>query len=155
LLSHYCSSYPSLTTSVIAGKKFYGLQFFTRTLPCFTELHSMFYSQGIKVIPDNIYELLTPVTLSHLIMEDGSVQPQGLVICTNCYTIEDVIRLMNVIMIRYRLECTMQLKRQNKKFEYLIYIRQGSIPLLYTIIISYIHPSMYYKIHSIMPVLRT
>jgi hypothetical protein len=45
LLSHYCSSYPHLTTGIRAGIIFYGLEFFTRALPCITELQSLFYIQ--------------------------------------------------------------------------------------------------------------
>jgi hypothetical protein len=48
---------------------------------------------------------------------------------------------MNVLMIRYRLECTLHIKKQNK-IEYLIYIREGSMPLLRYIVSPYFHPSM-------------
>nr|QCW06904.1 hypothetical protein [Drechslerella brochopaga] len=64
LLSHYCSSYPQLTKGIRIGVRFFGLQFFTRSLPCFTEIYYLFYPQGVKVIPDNIYELLTPCSRS-------------------------------------------------------------------------------------------
>jgi hypothetical protein len=146
-LSHYCSSYPHLTTGVRAGTKFIGLELFTRSLPCFTELHSLFYPNGIKVIPSNIYDLLTPPALAHMIMGDGSVQRHGLIICTNSYSLEYVVRFMNVLMVRYRLECNLRLKRrQNNKIEYMIYISQSSMPLLRTIVTPYFHPSMLYKL---------
>jgi hypothetical protein len=145
-LSHYCASAPSLTSSTRAGKRFYGVQFFTRALPCFTELNSLFYHNKIKVVPVNIYELLTPVALAHMIMGDGEARTSGLVLCTNSFTVKDVVRLMNVLIIRYRIECVLRLKKQNKKTEYLIYIRQNSMPLLRSIVVSYMHPSMYYKI---------
>jgi hypothetical protein len=117
-------------------------------MPCLTKLHSLFYPNGVKIIPNNIYELLTPIALAHLIMGDGSVARHGLILCTNSYSLEDIVRLMNVLMIRYRLESTIHLKRQNKKIEYLIYIRHSSIPLLRTIVIPYMHSSMLYKITS-------
>jgi len=63
-------------------------------MPCLTELHSLFYPNGVKIVPQNIYELLTPIALAHLIMGDGSVERHGLIICTDSYSIEDVIRLM-------------------------------------------------------------
>lgn len=119
-------------------------------MPCMTELHSLFYVNKVKRVPalaaNNIYELLTPVALAHFIMGDGSVIHHGLIICTNNYSIQDVIRLLNVLIIRYRLECGLHLKRQNQKIEYMIYIRQASMPLLRTIVTPYFHPSMYYKI---------
>jgi len=94
-------------------------------MPCLTELHSLFYpaKHGVKIVPHNIYELLTPVALAHMIMGDGSEQRHGLIICTNSYSIEDVVRLMNVLIIRYNLECKIRLKKQNQKIEYMIYIR--------------------------------
>jgi len=147
ILSHYCFSYPRLRIKARLGKEIIGLEFFTRSLPCFTELHSLFYPNGVKIIPSNIYELLTPVALAHLIMGDGSVQRHGLILCTNSYSLEDVVRLINVLMIRYRLNCNLRLiTRKNNKIEYTIYISQHSIPLLRTIVNPYFYPSMLYKL---------
>jgi len=145
-LSHYCASVPSLTTNTRANKLLYGIQFFSRSLPCFTELYSLFYVNKIKVIPANIYDLLTPVALAHLIMGDGEARTAGLVICTNSFSVQDVVRLMNVLNIRYGLECILRLKKQNQKIEYLIYIRQSSMPILRSVVTPYLHPSMNYKL---------
>jgi hypothetical protein len=79
-------------------------------------------------------------------MGDGSVSRHGLILCTNSYTIQDVVRLMNVLIIRHRLECSLRLHRQNNKNGYEIYIRQRSMPLLRTIVTPYLHPSMLYKV---------
>jgi hypothetical protein len=63
----------------------------------------------VKVIPQNIYDLLTPAGLAHFIMGDGTREPgYGVILCTDSYTILDVVRLMNVLMIKYRLECTLR-----------------------------------------------
>jgi hypothetical protein len=78
LLSHYCSSSPRRTTGIRAENRFYGLQFFTRSMPCITELHSLFYINGVKIVPHNIYDLLTPIALAHVIMGDGSISRHGL-----------------------------------------------------------------------------
>ena len=136
-------------------------------MPCLSELYTLFYPNGIKVIPENIYEILTPVALArgrqaprfylgplsrshiktHIIMGDGIASRHGIVLCTNSFYFKDVVRLMNVLMIRYRLECTIHLKRgQSQKVEYLIYIREGSMALLRSIVIPYLHSSMYYKL---------
>jgi hypothetical protein len=113
-----------------------------------TELHSLFYPKGIKVIPENIYNMLTPVALAHMIMGDGSAERHGLTLCTNSYSLEDIVRLMNVLMIRYRLECKIRKKKQNKKIEYMIYISQFSMPLLLNIVSPFMHSSMLYKLKS-------
>jgi len=106
-------------------------------------------------VPYNIYELLTPIAIAHMIMGDESVQRQAccaaaqlrsgvLIICTNSYSIEDVVRLMNVLIILYRLEYKIRKKKQNPKIEYMIYISQSSMStlllllLLISIILCYI-----------------
>jgi len=111
-------------------------------MPCLTELHTLFYSGGVKIIPKNIYGLLTPVALAHLVMGDGSKERHGLIICTD--SIENVVRLINVLIIKYRIECTIKVRDQDK---YRIYIREGSMPLLRQIIKPYMCSSMLYKIN--------
>jgi hypothetical protein len=143
LLSHYCSTYPLVIIGSRLGKKTIGLQFETRSMPCITELHSLFYSEDKKVIPQNIYDLLTPAALSHLIMGDGSAQRHGLIICTDSYSAQDVVRLMNVLIIRYRLKCTL---RYHTPTQPRIYISESSMPLLLTIVRPHMCPSMLYKI---------
>jgi hypothetical protein len=73
ILAPYCSSCPFLVSGVRAGVRHYGLQFFTRALPCLTEIYSLFYIDSIKVIPQNIFELLTPVALAHELRAMGSL----------------------------------------------------------------------------------
>lgn len=144
LLSHYCSSYPQLTTGIRSGKPFYGLQFFSRSLTCFTELHSLFYVDKVKIIPQNIYELLTPIALAHLIMGDGGFKSQGIYICTDSYSIQDVVRLMNVLILRYDLKCT--LHKASNKHGYRIYISRNSLDKVKEIVKPYFIPSMVYKL---------
>jgi hypothetical protein len=49
---------------------------------------------------------------------------------------------MNVLMIRYGLDCTLHLKRQNKKVENMIYIKQNSMALLGNIVSLYMVSSL-------------
>lgn len=51
LLSHYCQSLPYSVTTTLNGKEFFGIEFITRTYPCFTSLHSVWYSDRVKVLP--------------------------------------------------------------------------------------------------------
>ena len=72
-----------------------------------------------------------------------------LIICTNSYSIEDVVRLMNVLIIQYKLECKIRLKkRKNNQIEYMIYISQSSMPSLLNIVSPFMHSSMLYKLKS-------
>lgn len=81
-------------------------------------------------------------------MGDGNALHHGLILCTNSYSIEDVVKLMNVLIIRYRLECKITLKKQNQKVESMIYIRQNSMSLLRSIVKPYVCSSMLYKLDN-------
>lgn len=147
LLSHYCSSSPVLTKGVRSGNPFFDLQFFTRAINCFNELHSLFNFAGKKVIPHNISELLTPVTLAHILMADGVPRnhpPHGIIICTDSYSTPDVVRFMGVLIIRYKLDCILlfHMPANNPR----IYVRECSMPLLRTIVRPHMHFSITYKI---------
>jgi hypothetical protein len=76
-------------------------------------------------------------------MADGKARRHGLILCTDSYSVEDVVQLMNVLIIRYRLEGTLQAHRKN---QYRIYIRQRSMPRLQNIVRSHMHSSMLYKL---------
>lgn len=143
ILSHYCDNLPLYRLGKRGEKSHWGIEIVTRALPCFTELHSIFYVDGVKIIPYNIYDILTPVALAQLIMGDGSVQRHGLIICTDYYKLIDVIRLMNVLIIRYRFECTLRFHTPTQPR---IYIKEGSMPLLRQIVKPHMCPSMLYKI---------
>lgn len=104
-LASFCSNYPYPVSGMRKGTATYGLSFYTRGLPCITELHRLFYVGNKKVVPHNIYELLTPVALAHLIAGDGASVNGGVVICTDSFTIQEVVSMANVLIIRYGLDC--------------------------------------------------
>jgi hypothetical protein len=59
-------SSPRLSQAKVKGNSYDYLAFSTCSLPFFTELHTLFYPNGIKLIPSNIFDLLTPVGLAFL-----------------------------------------------------------------------------------------
>ena len=143
LLAHYCSSSPYYYTRTRDGVFSYGVGFFTRALPCLTEIYHLFYENNKKIVPHNIFELLSPIALAHMIMGDGSSREYGLEICTDSYSLQDTLKLLNVLIIRYQLNCTLHKKRAG---QYRLYISSKSMPLLRSIVSPYMHSSMLYKI---------
>jgi hypothetical protein len=141
-LSHYCYSYPKLYTQMTGRTRTYELLFYTRSLPCITELHSLFYVNRIKIIPQNIYEFLTPIALAHWIMGDVTRRDNGLTLCTNSYSIQEIVLLMNVLIVKYRFVCTLR----KDKGKSTIYISEKYLKLLRTIVLPHMVPSMLYKI---------
>lgn len=55
-----------------------------------------------------------------------------------------VVRLMNVLIIRYELKCTLH-KASNGK-GYRIYISRSSVGKVVEIVLPHLTPSMYYKV---------
>lgn len=141
-LSHYCERYPYSYSSIRGGKNHYNVTITTRALPCFTLLYNIFYIDKKKVIPQNIYELLTPVALAHFIQGDGTYTGSGLRLCTDSFMLHDCIRLINVLIIRYKLNVTLHIDRGR----YRIYISKSTMPLLISIVYPYMTTSMLYKL---------
>lgn len=106
-------------------------------------MYSLFYVNGVKVIPENIYDLLTPVALAHWIQGDGTAKYPGLIICTDSYKVEDVAKLINVLKIRYNIDCIFKFHTPTQPR---IYIRAKSIGILRKLVMPYMHNSMLYKL---------
>lgn len=104
----------------------------------------MFYKNGIKVIPLNIYEYLTPLTLAVWIMDNGCRVNYGIRIDSNSFKLKEVELLNEVIKSKYNLDTTIQSIRV--KDQYSIYIKKQSIPHLINIVGPYIHSSIKYKL---------
>lgn len=68
----------------------------TRAFGGIKELHKLFYKGKKKLIPDNIKDLLNPLSVAIWYMDDGSRNGGNYgKICTNCFTYEEVELLSN------------------------------------------------------------
>jgi hypothetical protein len=110
------------------------------------EFYNLFYLNNKKVICQNIYDLLTPVALAHLIMGDGSALSGGLRISTDSFTIIEVVKLINVLIIKYGLKCTLHTASGKPR----IFISSKSMKLLKSIVNPHIVPSMKYKFSDLV-----
>lgn len=141
-LSHYCSSYPVVVKAKINGTFHYGLQMNTRAMPCITKLYKLFYFNGKKIIPKNLYDILTPEALAHWVAGDGSRGAHGVYLQTQSFTIRENVFIVNVLMLKFNLNCSINMQRNQP----VIYIAASSVPTLCNLIIPYLHPSMQYKL---------
>lgn len=67
----------------------------------------------------------------------------GLILCTDSYTIQETVRLINALIIRYNFICTL---RKANKNQYRIYISDKSMNCLKTIVSPYMVDIMLYKL---------
>jgi len=140
-LNHYCSKAPYITKTIVSKKEHIGLSFITRTLPCITKLYNIFYLNNKKVIPTTIYDLLTWEALAHWIMGDGTYN-SGVRIQTDSFTIKEVVFILNILIIKFNLECSLHFQRGNP----IIYIKSKSLKRNLNNILPFMHDSMKYKI---------
>ena len=75
-------------------------------------------------------------------MGDGSlVKGGGLYLQTQSYSVQECVFIINVLIIKFNLKCSLHLQREQPT----IYISARSITKLYPNISKYIVPSMNYK----------
>lgn len=131
----------SMGMSTIKGVEYKWAQFSTRSLPDWNYLHSIWYVDGVKVIPANIDTLITPVSLAYWFMDDGGWTKTGIHLATNSFTPEDTARLVNVLQVKFGLKCSIHSRNR-------IYIWAASCPIFIDIVRPYIHFGMVYKLNS-------
>src|SRR5258708_12026270 len=79
-------------------------------------------------------------------MDDGSSLNRGVRIATNCFTLEEVNLLCNVLKLKYNIIATP--KKCGRNNNHIIYIHAKSMKLFINIIKPYLLPSLYYKLES-------
>ena len=125
------------------GLTYDSLIFKTLALPCFNEYHELFYPNGVKIIPNNISDYLTEVSLAFWIMDDGGKTTHGdLLLHTNSYTLEEVELLVSVLNNKFNLTSK---KIQRKPNQWAILISKKELDKVRTLTSAYIHSSMKYK----------
>ena len=77
-------------------------------------------------------------------MGDGQNTIHGLRLCTDSYKLSEVVKLMNVLIIKYRIDCSMHFLEGKPR----IYIPVKYISLLSSIVKPHMSKDMFYKLES-------
>ena len=138
--------------------------FGSKSMPLFKELHSQWYKLNtnvnyknrdkyIKVLPHNIYDLITPISIAHWLMGDGFYDNQSKVInfCTDNFSKDEVLLLMNILDTKFNIKSTLRLrnyldKDKNQINHYRIRIKKSSMFDLINLVKPFIIPEMKYKL---------
>ena len=141
----YCTiNYLPKIKSVTNQNNIYNYKSFaTIALPCFNYYRNIFYNEnGIKIIPKEIENLLTDISLTYWIMDDGSKHGKGLHLNTYGFNNQCIERLILVLRNKFKLECSIHKKNEQSR----IYIKEKSMNKVKSITIPHMHTSMYYKL---------
>ena len=140
--SHYCRSLPITTKTTVKGKIFTSVMFATRVYPCFTEWYHLFYQEGKKVVPLDLYNMLTYEALAHWIMGDGTKVYKGLTLQTQSFTVKECVFIISILIHKFNLKCSLHMQKNQPT----IYISSKSMEKLRPLILPYICSTMRYKI---------
>jgi hypothetical protein len=134
------------------NKEYRSYNFSTQSSPIFYPFAELFLDKSIKVgkvlkiVPLCIGDLLTPRALAFWLMDDGQyVKRGGITLCTDSFSMGEVLLLKSVLEEKYGLQCTIHNKNPEKG-HYRIYISGKSLPVLRELVREFIHPSMAYKL---------
>jgi hypothetical protein len=138
------------------NKEYYSYQFFTFTLPYFTDLYTTWYkldqksNKFIKKIPDNIKDLITPISLANWIAGDGSYKKKGnrMFIHTNNFTEQEVNLLISILNEKFTLNTYINIQKnyKNNKSYPLITISSKDINIIRKLIKNHMPTGMLYRI---------
>ena len=132
-ISLYCDKgpYRYINDGRSKGKPADDILISTKWLHCLTSFYTVFYSNKEKVVPNNIYDLLTPLVLFHWVIGSGvKLKGRGLILSTDGFNIPDTIKLMNVLVIKYSLRCNLLIVNNKTR----IYIYRSSLEYLIRVI---------------------
>ena len=135
---------PSTSTAVANGYKYLYLSFATRSFVSWNVLHSAWYQEGIKVLPHNISDLLTPISLAYWLMGDGGWNGNGINLATNNFSRTEIELLVSILASNFGLHCSIQSRNR-------LYIWARSVPKFVEIVRPHMEESMMYKIDKSCP----
>ena len=123
----------------------------TKTLPVFNSYYEMFYkfnhltNKYVKIVPDNILDLMDPIVLAYLIQGDGHFDKSRnrVRIYTNTYQKLEVENLALAIKTKLNIYTA---PLHDRKDQWILTIGANNLDLLRKIVIPYFHPTMYYRL---------
>lgn len=151
----YCNpTVPVIQTRMgIGGKVRYVIRFHTFTYSSLNWIHNAWYINGIKRVPKDISEYLTPLAIAIWIMDDGSRVGAGIKWSTNSFAYQDCLLLCKVLSDIYGLKTSVQ--SAGYPNQYVVYVFKESMPLLRTIVSPYMVSSMLYKLGTLHCINKT
>jgi recombination protein RecA len=116
--------------------------FHTKTLFSLRSLQQLFYPVGKKVVPINIGDLLTPLSLAVWYMDDGCLSGNSIILNTQCFSIAEQAILQEYLQDRWDIEARLHKDR----LTYRLGMNRENAERFLDVLRPYIPPCMQYKI---------
>jgi len=121
------------------GKYYEDYTMFIPANPMLLDWYNAFYPKGKKVIPFNLFQYFTEVSLAFMFMDDGSKASSGGLLSTNCFEVDEIKQFQKFLLQKFNIETTL-LKN------HALYIKAKSYHLMKSQIEPYMCECMKYKI---------
>ena len=146
--------YPSkrilVSENRIRGKLFYGGSISTRALPSLNEIVMLLYEDKngklVRKIQEELINYMDEVVLAHWIMGDGSKRNNGIILCTDGFTMKEVVMLMNILKIKLDLGTTIHKEKGRSR----IYINGKELKKVISSIDKEIINHFKYKLNNLV-----
>lgn len=150
VLSSICTkSLPTPWPNKTKNSKITQYWFSSKRMLLISNLHKFWYKlvdgKCVKILPDNIKSMLTPLAIAHWIMGDGYYSGSVL-ICTDNFTKEEVSRLIEILDCKFSIKAKIRERKIKNKLVWRIYINKSSLEDLKILIVPYMIPEMLYKL---------
>jgi len=146
--------YPNVNLPQYLDKTITQYSFNTRSLPLFTSLHNIWYTWNedlnkfIKIVPSNISEMFSSVSLAYWIMDDGYFDGYGrtktILLCTESFSKTECI-LLQSLLSDLGIKTTLKIRNKDKDL-YRIRFSKTSVPLVRDLVTPYMHKDFLYKL---------
>jgi hypothetical protein len=157
LFNDYCNKgvYPVNVVAKKGGDSYVNYRLKTASLPIFNALYDMFYvldsntNKRVKIVPLNIIDLMSPITLAHLIMGDGGFNKDMNIvrIYTYNFTFDDCNLLADSITnlgVKTQVKYDRLSKSGDK--QYILKIDGSQLDTLRNMVLPHMEVSMHYRI---------
>ena len=133
------------------------------SMPILQNMHDEWYklnidkkdssNKYIKILPSNIYDLLTPISIAHWLMGDGYYETRSYttMFCTDNFTKDEISILVDILYDKFNIEATIMDRKYKDKFDndvlhFRLKINKYDLDKLIKLVKPHMIPEMYYKL---------
>lgn len=139
-----------INKNMLRGKIWYNVSIATRALPCIKEVVDLMYEDKrgklVRSIQGELINYMDEIVLAYWIMGDGAKRNDGIILCTDGFTMREVVLLMNILKIRLGINTTIHKEKGRSR----IYINGRELRKIKGLIDKYVIEHFKYKLNNLV-----